>query len=169
MRIIFCMTFQLFSFLFMVLIILLFYKDATRCTKLITTFINTDLSCKYILMYFQNTAGCSWFWDFWIVQKKLCDKSGCISPWVLSPQQCLKCWRANIWIECEMKLSPDGGESKWLIFPWLKLTGISIRIQKCWCFSNDMCNLWLNRFGSWDKVVKFDANNLYLQNNKRQT
>ena len=113
-------------------------------------------------------------YQYRFVQEKICDNSGRISAWVLSPQQFLKSGGANIWIECEMKLSPDGGESKWLIFPWLKLTGISIRIKiikniLLMLFANDMYSLWLNRFGSWDKVVKFDANYLYLQNNKRQT
>ena len=45
------------------------------------------------------------------------------------------------WNECEMKVSPDGGESKWL----LRLTGISISIKNpkisFWYDTYDICEI----------------------------
>ena len=89
---------------------------------------------------------------------------GFISPWVLSWEQ--SC-RADIlnglnvswsFLQTEVKASNC---SSW------QESASAFKTQNY--FANDMCKLWLNRFGSWDTVVKFDANNLYLQNNKRQT
>ena len=168
------MTFQLFSFLFMVFIILLFYKDATRCTKFITKFINTNLSCKFTVMYFQNTAGCSLFWAFWICPRKalwqnwLYLSMSFVSTtmfkmlkskymdWMWNEAFSRRRWKQVIDISVAQVDRNQHQDSK--------IKNIMLML-----FANDMCNLWLNRFGSWDKVVKFDANNLYLQNNKRQT
>lgn len=139
-----------------------FNIDTTRCTK----YISVDLSCKFIVM---------WLPSFVIIVS--ISMVFYIAPCVFTTMFEILWSRSNMiyglnvewsFLQTEVKASDwYFRSSSWQKSAFKNLKNIMLMLR---C-ANDMwlCNLWLNRFGSWDKVVKFDANNLYLQNNKRQT